>query len=96
MVWPSFCLKSDERLRPHFTEIVTREGNMSIRMHLNSCKKNPGTGTDLSTLSPSVAKNVRSFHATFKEYEPTPLNRLPDEDKDAFLARARAAVVELA
>ena len=50
---------------------------MSIRMHLNSCKKNPGTGTDLSTLSPSVAKNVRSFHATFKEYEPTPLNRLP-------------------
>lgn len=25
-----------------------------------------------------------------------PLNRLPDEDKDAFLARARAAVVELA
>ena len=45
MVWPSFCLKSDERLWPHFTEIVTREGNMSIRMHLNSCKKNPGTGT---------------------------------------------------
>lgn len=26
----------------------------------------------------------------------SPLNRLPDEDKDAFLARARAAVVELA
>ena len=50
---------------------------MSIRMHLNSFSKTPGTGTDLSTLSPSVAETVRSFHATFKEYEPTPLNRLP-------------------
>lgn len=50
---------------------------MSIRTRLNSYPKTPRTGADLSTLSPAVAETIRLFHATFKEYKPTPLNRLP-------------------
>ena len=49
---------------------------MSVRIHLNPSPKIPGKGADLSALSPSVAETVRSFHATFKEYSPTPLHSL--------------------
>ncbi len=50
---------------------------MSIRVHLNRFCKKPGNGADLSTLVPAVAETVRAFHATFTEYQPTPLVHLP-------------------
>ncbi|MDL2316815.1 diaminopropionate ammonia-lyase [Desulfovibrio sp. OttesenSCG-928-A18] len=55
---------------------------MSVRMHLNPSRKSFGNGTDLSALSPGVAESVRAFHATFKEYKPTPLVNLPGLSKE--------------
>lgn len=50
---------------------------MSIWMYMNPARKEAGKGADLSALSPDRADKIRSFHATFKEYKPTPLTALP-------------------
>lgn len=50
---------------------------MSIWMYMNQSRKDIGKGADLSALSQACADKVRSFHATFKEYKPTPLTGLP-------------------
>ncbi len=50
---------------------------MSIWMYLNPSRKEAGHGADLSALSTASAEAVRGFHATFKEYKPTPLAALP-------------------
>ena len=38
-------------------------------------------GCDLSFLSESSARNIRSFHQSFPMYTPTPLARLPETAK---------------
>ncbi len=50
---------------------------MSIWMYMNPAPKPAGRGADLSALSAKEAEGVRRFHATFKEYAPTPLTALP-------------------
>lgn len=50
---------------------------MAVWMHMNPARKAPGTGADLAPLSLEAARSVRRFHATFKEYAPTPLTSLP-------------------
>ena len=50
---------------------------MSTWMYMNPARKQAGQGTDLSALSVESARAVQSFHATFKEYRPTPLTALP-------------------
>lgn len=45
---------------------------------MNPKRKVAGQGADLSALSSVNAIKVRNFHATFKEYEPTPLTSLPN------------------
>lgn len=50
---------------------------MSVWMYMNPSRKESGKGADLSALSPASAEEVRKYHATFKEYRPTPLTALP-------------------
>ena len=50
---------------------------MPVWMHMNPARKAPGQGAPLNDLSPDVARKVRRFHQTFKEYQPTPLTALP-------------------
>lgn len=50
---------------------------MSIWMHMNPNLKAAGKGAGLGALSAAEGKTVRAFHATFSEYAPTPLMKLP-------------------
>lgn len=50
---------------------------MTVCMHLNPDLKAAGSGAGLSFLALEEAQKARTFHASFKEYAPTPLVSLP-------------------
>jgi len=49
-----------------------------IKFVLNPSPKTPETGSSLSFLSLEEVRKVRTFHESFKEYNPTPLVELPN------------------
>lgn len=60
---------------------------MTIDFFVNPSNKKPGQGADLADFSPREAERVRTFHASFREYAPTPLVSLPALAKNFGLGR---------
>lgn len=55
---------------------------MSVGIYFNPVRKAAGQGTNLGPFSGNTARAVRRFHATFKEYAPTPLTPLEHMARD--------------
>ena len=60
---------------------------MTVDFFLNPSSKKPGQGADLADFSPVEAERVRRFHASFREYAPTPLVALPGLARNFGLGR---------
>ncbi len=50
---------------------------MPASLLLNPFRTTPALGADVADFSPTAAQRVRSFHASFSQYQPTPLVDLP-------------------